>query len=121
MSKKEDDFYGKAFHKAVKMTREIDVLEAKLGDPTYKRARHKQKIRRLNDGFTRLTERSRELWRLGLEYANENGGKIENITRFIRWLRERKKLPSIQDHALHIRIKNMFGVEGRRGRRRSIL
>jgi hypothetical protein len=110
--------FSEAFDKAGILSPKINAINEKLKDTTTKGMRiiHKDRLRKLNAQFETLTNRNKDFNQLVLRYAEENGGKLENVMRFIQWFRRKRPHDRIEDKALRARIKKTFGFVGRPGR-----
>lgn len=106
--------FSKAFYEADDIIPEIDALERKIKEATFKsqRALLNKKLGRLNEHFARLTTRNYNFNGLVMKYIEAHGGKIENIADLIRWLRHHGELRSIQDHAARVRLRKTFDITG---------
>jgi hypothetical protein len=109
--------FSEAFEKAGILSPKMNAINEKLKDTTKGMGIiYKNRLRKLNAQFETLTNRNKDFNQLVLRYAEENGGKLENVMRFIQWYRGERPRNRIEDKALRARIKKTFGFVGRPGR-----
>jgi hypothetical protein len=109
--------FSEAFEMAEVLIPKVDAINEAAKDTTKGMRRiYKERLRKLNGPLETLTSRNKDFNQLVLRHAEENGGKLENLVRFIEWYRDERPFDDIGDKALRARIKKTFGFVGKPGR-----
>jgi hypothetical protein len=124
MSRQTDPRDQSLFDGAFDVVLQRDLLRDKLERETDEKERKKieKRLRGLDNRITPAVkraaiEREPKLNALIVQYFRQFNGDT-NISRCIRWVRSEGAGKSMQDGAMRARIKQVFGIVGRRGRPR---
>lgn len=124
MEAKSDPRSERLFAEAFDVATEIEMLREELETETDEKERERinKKLRGLENKITPAVKRAaivREpmLIPMALQYFRQSNGDT-NISRCIKWVRAQGAGKSMQDAAMRVRIKKVFGIAGQRGRPR---
>jgi len=116
---KDGDLYSRGWDEAKELIPKVEALHTRLEDTDFppQRARYKSKIEKLNAPLRRLTTHHYDLNRFVIRYAEQHGGKVENIAELIREAKAAGLCTKMTDAAIRIHVRRAFGIRGQPGRK----